>query len=102
MRQFRIPLIGALSVLVSATAARAKLSTAQVSRRVTDVSGAVLPGIVLQVAATPEINVTLAIGSVEETVSVEAAAPLVDVQSAGISEVVDNERILELPLQGVR
>ena len=32
--------------------------------------------------------------------SVEAAAPLVDVQSAGISEVVENERIVELPLQG--
>ena len=57
-------------------------------------------GIVLQVAATPAINVVLGIGSLEETVSVEAAAPLVDVQSAGISDVVDNERILELPLQG--
>ena len=150
MRQFRIPLIGALWVLVSATAASAQLSTAQLSGRVTDESGAVLPGvtvtatqtntgltrtvltnengtyvlpnlptgpyrleamlqgfrtysqtgIVLQVAATPEINVALAIGSVEETVSVDAAAPLVDVQSAGISDVVDNERILELPLQG--
>ena len=32
--------------------------------------------------------------------AVEAAAPLVDVQSAGISEVVENERIVELPLQG--
>ena len=30
----------------------------------------------------------------------EAAAPLVDVQSAGISDVVENERIVELPLQG--
>ncbi len=58
------------------------------------------PGIVLQVAATPAINVVLGIGNLEETVSVEAAAPLVDVQSAGISDVVDNERILELPLQG--
>ena len=35
-----------------------------------------------------------------ETVAVEAAAPLVDVQSAGIGDVVENERILELPLQG--
>ena len=35
-----------------------------------------------------------------ETVTVEAAAPLVDVRSAGISEVVENERIVELPLQG--
>ena len=57
-------------------------------------------GIVLQVAATPAINVVLAVGNLEETVSVEAAAPLVDVRSAGISDVVDNERILELPLQG--
>ena len=32
--------------------------------------------------------------------TVEAAAPLVDTQSAGISEVVEQERIVELPLQG--
>jgi hypothetical protein len=57
-------------------------------------------GIVLQVAATPTINVELAVGSLEETVSVEAATPLVDVRSTGISEVVEQERILELPLQG--
>ena len=57
-------------------------------------------GIVLQVGATPTINAVLAVGNVEETVAVEAAAPLVDVQSAGISEVVENERIVELPLQG--
>ena len=57
-------------------------------------------GIVLQVGATPTINAVLGVGSLEETVSVEAAAPLVDVRSAGISEVVEQERILELPLQG--
>ena len=57
-------------------------------------------GIVLQVAAAPVINTVLAVGSVEETVAVEAAAPLVDVRSAGISAVVENERIMELPLQG--
>jgi hypothetical protein len=57
-------------------------------------------GIVLQVAATPTINAVLAVGNLEETVSVEAATPLVDVRSTGISEVVDQARILELPLQG--
>ena len=57
-------------------------------------------GIVLQVGATPTINAVLAVGTVEETVSVEGAAPLVDVRSAGISNVVENKRILELPLQG--
>ena len=43
---------------------------------------------------------SLAVGNLEETVSVEAAAPIVDVRSAGISDVVENERIVELPLQG--
>src|SRR5687768_18252045 len=33
--------------------------------------------------------------NLEETVSVEAAAPLVDVRSAGISEVVEQQRIVE-------
>jgi hypothetical protein len=57
-------------------------------------------GIVLQVGATPTINAVLALGAVEESVTVEAAAPLVDVRSAGISNVIENERIVELPLQG--
>src|SRR5207244_12466577 len=57
-------------------------------------------GIVLKVSATPTINAVLGVGTLAETVSVEAAAPIVDVRSAGISEVVENERIVELPLQG--
>ncbi|MBF8301093.1 MAG: hypothetical protein HW394_1463, partial [Acidobacteria bacterium] len=57
-------------------------------------------GIVLQVGGTPTINAVLGVGSLEESVTVEAAAPLVDVRSAGISSVVTNEAILELPLQG--
>ena len=57
-------------------------------------------GIVLQVGGTPTLNAVLGVGSLEETVSVEAAAPLVDVRSAGISDVVEQERIVELPLQG--
>jgi hypothetical protein len=55
-------------------------------------------GIVLQVGATPTINAPLQVGSLSETVSVEAAAPLVDVRSAGINDVVQN--VHELPLQG--
>jgi len=57
-------------------------------------------GIVLQVGATPTVNAVLELGSLEETVTVEAAAPLVDVRNAGISEVVEQERIVALPLQG--
>ena len=57
-------------------------------------------GIVLQVGGTPTVNAVLGVGALEESVTVEAATPLVDVRSAGISTVVDNEAILELPLQG--
>src|SRR5690242_21783878 len=41
-------------------------------------------GIVLQVNANPEINVTLVIGALSETVSVQGAAPLVETRSPGI------------------
>ena len=57
-------------------------------------------GIVLQVGGTPTVNAVLGVGALEESVTVDAAAPLVDVRSAGISAVVSNEDILQLPLQG--
>ncbi|MFN2581438.1 MAG: carboxypeptidase regulatory-like domain-containing protein, partial [Candidatus Dormibacteria bacterium] len=57
-------------------------------------------GIVLQVAASPVVNVVLTVGNLEESVTVEGAAPLVDVKSAGISDVVRNEEIVQLPLNG--
>src|SRR5688572_13585867 len=57
-------------------------------------------GLVLQVGGAPTIDAVLGVGSLEESVTVEAATPLVDVRSAGISTVVNNEDILELPLQG--
>jgi hypothetical protein len=143
-------IFGALIILLTAGAASAQLSTAELSGRVTDTSGAVLPGvtvtmtqtdtqaartaitdadgtyvisnlptgpyrlevslqgfrsyvqngIVLQVGATPTINVSLELGNVAETITVEGAAPLIDVKSSGIKDVVENERIVELPLQG--
>ena len=52
MRPFRIPLIGALSVLVAAATTWAQLSTAQLSGRVADESGAVLPGVTVTVTQT--------------------------------------------------
>ncbi|MGH9257990.1 MAG: carboxypeptidase regulatory-like domain-containing protein [Vicinamibacterales bacterium] len=142
--------IGVLSLVLTTGVAWAQLSTAQLSGRVTDESGAVLPGatvtvtqtdtgftrsdvtdgegsyvlpslptgpyrmefslsgfrtyvqtgVVLQVAASPVINASLSVGALEESVTVEGATPLVDVQSSGISEVVQNEQILALPLNG--
>ena len=57
-------------------------------------------GVVLQVNANPVINVTLSLGNLAETVSVEAAAPLIETRNPSIGTVVENERIEELPLNG--
>src|SRR5882672_7804778 len=150
IRLLRRCAVVALILLLTSASAWAQLATAELNGRVTDSSGAVLPGatvtatqtatglvrtsvtdesgsylisnlptgpyrleislqgfrsyvrtgLVLTVGATPTVNATLALGSLEETITVEGAAPLVDVRSAGISSVIENERIVELPLQG--
>src|SRR5438128_3126912 len=57
-------------------------------------------GIVLQVDASPTINIVLQVGQVTDQVEVQANAALVETHSSGIGTVVDNQRILELPLNG--
>jgi hypothetical protein len=57
-------------------------------------------GIVLEINSNPTIAVTLPLGAVAETVSVEASAPLVETRNPAIGGVVENERIEELPLNG--
>ena len=57
-------------------------------------------GIVLQVNSSPEINIQLAVGQVSEQVEVQANSALVETRSAGVGQVVENQRILELPLNG--
>jgi hypothetical protein len=57
-------------------------------------------GIVLQVNASPVINPVLEVGQVSEQVEVQANAALVETRSAGVGQVVENARVLELPLNG--
>src|SRR5262249_59013893 len=57
-------------------------------------------GIVLQVDANPTVNPVLEVGQVSEEIQVEANAALVETRSAGVGTVVDNQRVLELPLNG--
>src|SRR6266850_1213245 len=57
-------------------------------------------GIVLQVNANPTINVILEIGQVSDQVEVQANAALVETRSTGIGTLVDNQRVVELPLNG--
>jgi hypothetical protein len=57
-------------------------------------------GIVLQVASNQTVDVTLKVGEVAQEVQVEANAALVDTQSTSVGFVIENARILELPLNG--
>jgi carboxypeptidase family protein len=57
-------------------------------------------GIVLQVNANPVINPVLEVGQVTEQVEVQANAALVETRSQGVGAVMENQRILELPLNG--
>src|SRR5437773_7560492 len=57
-------------------------------------------GIVLQVNANPVINATLEVGQVSEQVEVQANATQVETRSVGVGQVVENARILDLPLNG--
>jgi hypothetical protein len=57
-------------------------------------------GITLQVGTTPTVNAVLEVGQVADEVEVKADAALVEARSSGVGNVIDNQRVLELPLNG--
>jgi hypothetical protein len=57
-------------------------------------------GIVLQVDASPTINVVLQVGQVSEQVEVEANAGLVETRTTAIGHVVTNQEVADMPLNG--
>src|SRR5437762_3957919 len=57
-------------------------------------------GIVLQVGANPSLPLTLQLGQLEETVTVAGTAALVETRSPGIGQVITNQQVVELPLNG--
>ncbi len=57
-------------------------------------------GIVLQVNSNPAIHVTLQLGAIDQTVEVQADAAMVETQTTGIGQVIDAQRVTELPLNG--
>lgn len=68
---------------------------------------AVLPGfrtfvqsVVLEVNSSVVINPTMQVGQVTETVEVSAQATMVETRNVGIGQVMESQRILELPLDG--
>ncbi len=57
-------------------------------------------GIVLQVATSPTVDIQMKVGAVSDQVQVVADAALVEAEATGVGTVIENQRILELPLNG--
>jgi hypothetical protein len=57
-------------------------------------------GLILQVAQVAEINLTLEVGAVTETVQVKSEAPLLETASSTLGEVVNSMTSENLPLNG--
>ena len=63
-------------------------------------STAVREGIVARVNDRLRVDMPLQVGAVSESVMVTGAAPLLQTEDATIGQVVDNQKIVELPLNG--
>jgi hypothetical protein len=56
--------------------------------------------LVLQINQTREVQLNMQVGELTETVTVDEAVPLVDTVSSAVGQVIDNQRVVELPLNG--
>ncbi len=57
-------------------------------------------GITLQVGSNVQLNVTMQLGSINERVEVVANAEMVETKDNALSEVIDQKRVVDLPLNG--
>jgi hypothetical protein len=57
-------------------------------------------GITLQVGNSVQLNVVLQLGSLSESVSVTAAGAMIETKENAVAQVIDQKRIVDLPLNG--
>ena len=57
-------------------------------------------GIVLQVSDSVTVNIKLQIGSTSQSITVSADASMVNTESSSVSTVIENNRVVDLPLNG--
>src|SRR6266850_3521914 len=57
-------------------------------------------GVVLQVSQVGRIDIRLDLGSLEDTIQVTSAAPLLETETSGRGSIIDRQKIVDLPLNG--
>ena len=62
--------------------------------------GQTFSGVTLAVDQTVRLPITLQPGVVEQSVEVTAAAPLLDSATSSLGQVIDNKKVVDLPLNG--
>ncbi|MEK7404849.1 MAG: TonB-dependent receptor [Acidobacteriota bacterium] len=72
----------------------------QVSAESAGFKRTVRSGMTLTISTRMEINVTLELGAVSESVSVTAEAPILDTSTVSSGRVVDNRTLMDLPVLG--
>jgi hypothetical protein len=70
----------------------------RVEARTTGFRSAVHPSLTMQIQQTLTVDFTLEVGQVSETIEITSQAPILETTTSALGKVVDNRRILELPL----
>src|SRR5206468_11611746 len=74
--------------------------TCNVKVEVQGFQSAVRNSVQLQSQQTARLDFSLAIGTIEETVEIVGSSPMINTEDAAIGTVIDNRRIVDLPLNG--
>lgn len=62
--------------------------------------GKLVSGLVLQVDQTATVPILLEPGAITQTMEIRAIAPVLDSQTSSLGQVIENKRIVDLPLNG--
>src|SRR5262245_33592226 len=72
----------------------------EVSAELAGFKKAILDNIDMKVGRTARVDIGMVLGEVQEQVVTEARAPLVETEKPAIGSVIDQKRIVDLPLNG--